>query len=131
LKTNFFRGRVGTEWKFCGMGGDESGTGRGRLGTEIKFAGTGEYWCNFCPRAGRKKTKNNPFGFIFYLCQIVDNFYRNCPICTLEMYFFCLWTPAEYITNRNQCILNCLIAATTGPPVVIPETTIACKCTKS
>jgi len=26
--------------------------------------------------------KNNPF--IFYLCQIVDNFYKNYPVYTLE-----------------------------------------------
>jgi len=40
------------------------------------------------------------------------------------------WTSAECITDNNQCILNCLNAATTAEPAIVPETTIACKCTE-
>jgi len=28
--------------------------------------------------------KKHPFDLLLYLCQIVDNFYKNYPVCTLQ-----------------------------------------------
>ena len=40
------------------------------------------------PAFGQQSTgcliKNNPFNFLLYLCQTVDNFYKNYPVCMLE-----------------------------------------------
>ena len=58
--------------------------------------------------------KTNPFDFLLYLCQIVDSFYKNDPVCTLK-YVLSSTTKNLHLQNVSHQLQFKLTVSCTNP----------------